>query len=91
MAGNGLLPLNWKLFKAIKIEDGRKIIANYGLDPKLGKYNRSFCEDCNCSIETNPPAIKCDKCGGTTPLYDSFFDQSGSYGGFREYRGGYCI
>lgn len=54
-----------EMFKAIKGEDGRKIICNYGLDPKLGKYNRSFCEDCNCSIETPAPALKCDKCGGT--------------------------
>ena len=54
-----------EIFKAIKGEDCRKIICNYGLDPKLGKYNRSFCEDCNCSIETPAPALKCDKCGGT--------------------------
>ena len=54
-----------EIFKAIKGEDGRKIICNYGLDPKLGKYNRSFCEDCNCSIEIPAPALKCDKCGGT--------------------------
>ena len=54
-----------EIFKAIKGEDGRKIICNYRLDPKLGKYNRSFCEDCNCSIETPAPALKCDKCGGT--------------------------
>ena len=54
-----------EIFKAIKGDDGRKIICNYGLDPKLGKYNRSFCEDCNCSIETPAPALKCDKCGGT--------------------------
>lgn len=54
-----------EIFKAIKGEAGRKIICNYGLDPKLGKYNRSFCEDCNCSIETPAPALKCDKCGGT--------------------------
>ena len=54
-----------EIMKAIKMKDGRKIIANYGLDPKLGKYNRSFCEDCNCSIETPPPATVCDKCGGT--------------------------
>ena len=54
-----------EVMKAIKMEDGRKIIANYGMDPKLGKYNRSFCEDCNRSIETLPPALKCDKCNGT--------------------------
>ena len=62
-----------EIMKAIKCVDGRKIITNYGLDPKLGKYNRSFCEDCNKSIETNPPALKCDKCGGsniTMGVYD---------------------
>ncbi len=62
-----------EIFKAIKMEDGRKIVANYGLDPKLGKYNRSFCEDCNSSIETPPPALVCDKCGGnniTMGVYD---------------------
>jgi len=62
-----------EIMKAIKMQDGRKILANYGLDPKLGKYNRSFCEDCNCSIEANPPATVCDKCGGsniTMGVYD---------------------
>lgn len=54
-----------EIIKAIKMEDGRKIIANYGLDPKLGKYNRSFCEDCNQQILTPPPATICDKCGST--------------------------
>lgn len=54
-----------EVFKAIKMEDGRKILANYGLDPKLGKYNRTFCEDCNSVVDTPPPSYKCDKCGGT--------------------------
>ena len=54
-----------EVFKAILHEDGRKVVENYGLDPKLGKYNRSFCEDCQKSIQTAPPAFKCDKCGGT--------------------------
>ena len=66
--------INFKeIIKAIKMEDGRKILANFGLDPKLGKYNRSFCEDCNQSIEIAPPALKCDKCGGdniTMGVYD---------------------
>lgn len=62
-----------EIIKAIKMEDGRKIIANYGLDPKLGKYNRSFCEDCNQQILTPPPATTCDKCGSnhiTMGVYD---------------------
>ncbi len=54
-----------EIIKAIKMEDGRKIIANCGLDPKLGKYNRSYCEDCDAPIQTEPPATVCDKCGGT--------------------------
>ncbi len=78
-----------EIMKAIKMEDGRKILANYGLDPKLGKYNRSFCEDCNCSIETPPPATVCDKCGGTNitmGVYDRIEiikDQNSSSPSFR--------
>ena len=30
-----------ELLKALKNEDGRKILCNYGLDPKLGKYHRT--------------------------------------------------
>ena len=54
-----------ELLKAIKNEDGRKIIANYGLDPKLGKYHRTFCEDCGMPIEGEAPVFKCNKCNGT--------------------------
>ena len=32
---------------ALKNQEGRKIVANYGLDPKLGKYHRTYCEVCN--------------------------------------------
>ena len=39
-----------EIVKAIKNEDGRKILSNYGLDPKLGKYHRTYCDDCNKSI-----------------------------------------
>lgn len=51
-----------EIIKAIKNEDGRKIITNYGLDPKLGKYHRSFCEDCKSPIEIDEAAITCPKC-----------------------------
>ena len=36
--------------KALKREDGRKILANYGMDPKLGKYHRTYCETCDKRI-----------------------------------------
>ena len=51
-----------ELMKAIKNEDGRKIIANYGLDPKLGKYHRTYCEICAKRIEGEMPVTKCDTC-----------------------------
>lgn len=51
-----------EILKALKNEDGRKIIANYGLDPKLGKYHRTYCETCNKNIEGNAPVTKCLDC-----------------------------
>lgn len=54
-----------EILKALKNEDGRKIVANYGLDPKLGKYHRTFCEDCEMPVEGKAPILKCNKCNGT--------------------------
>lgn len=51
-----------ELLKALKNEDGRRIIANYGLDPKLGKYHRTFCETCGKAIEGQAPVTHCDTC-----------------------------
>ena len=61
-----------EIVKALKNEDGRKVIANYGLDPKLGKYHRSFCEDCNDSIEIEEIATVCPKCGGKNITFGVF-------------------
>lgn len=62
-----------ELIKALKNEDGRKIIANYGLDPKLGKYHRTYCETCGKVIPGNAPVFKCDTCDSkniTMGVYD---------------------
>ena len=61
-----------EIVKALKMEDGRKVLANYGLDPKLGKYHRSFCEDCNESIEIDEAATICPKCGGNNITFGVF-------------------
>lgn len=61
-----------EIVKALKNEDGRKVVANYGLDPKLGKYHRSFCEDCNDSIEIDEAATICPKCGGQNITFGVF-------------------
>ncbi len=51
-----------EVVKALKNEDGRKILGNYGLDPKLGKYHRTYCDNCNQTIETKEPVEKCPYC-----------------------------
>ncbi|HWQ30356.1 MAG TPA: TIGR00375 family protein, partial [Negativicutes bacterium] len=33
--------------------------ANYGLDPRLGKYHRSFCTGCDTLIHGEPPVLSC--------------------------------
>ena len=61
-----------EIVKALKNEDGRKILANYGLDPKLGKYHRTYCDDCNKSIETKEPVENCPYCGGKNVTFGVF-------------------
>ncbi len=48
-----------EVIKALKGLETRRIVANYGLNPKLGKYNRSYCLDCDRVIENDPPVLKC--------------------------------
>lgn len=61
-----------EVVKALKNEDGRKIIANYGLDPKLGKYHRTYCDNCNNVIETKEPISICPKCGSNKVTFGVF-------------------
>ena len=62
-----------ELLKALKNENGRKIITNYGLDPKLGKYHRTYCEVCGKNIPGEAPVTVCDTCDSrniTMGVYD---------------------
>ena len=61
-----------EVVKALKNEDGRKVVANYGLDPKLGKYHRTYCDDCEKSIETREPVELCPMCGGKNVTFGVF-------------------
>lgn len=38
---------------------GRGIRANYGLDPRLGKYHRTYCLDCRQPLCGPPPQERC--------------------------------
>jgi uncharacterized protein (TIGR00375 family) len=46
---------------ALKREQGRRIIGNYGLEPRLGKYYRSYCLECEKTLVDNYPALSCFK------------------------------
>lgn len=52
-----------ELLKALQRSDGRQLLANYGLDPRLGKYHRSFCLSCNRIADAAPPVSSCPSCG----------------------------
>ncbi len=48
---------------ALKRQQGRKITANYGLDPRLGKYHRTHCLACDTITDAAPPVRICPRCG----------------------------
>jgi uncharacterized protein (TIGR00375 family) len=50
---------------ALRREHGRRVTANYGLDPRLGKYHRTFCPKCEQIARTPPPALACPLCGAS--------------------------
>lgn len=48
---------------ALAGENGRMIIGNYGMDPRLGKYHRSYCIGCDWIADTPEPIFTCPACG----------------------------
>lgn len=54
-----------EVLMAWRQQEGRKILANYGLDPRLGKYHRTFCLQCESVVESPPPIGKCSHCTST--------------------------
>lgn len=54
-------PTFLELKKALKCEQGREVEANYGLDPRLGKYYQTTCEKCLNYVSDNND--KCLNCG----------------------------
>jgi uncharacterized protein (TIGR00375 family) len=46
-----------ELRKALRGEDGRRIAANYGLDPRLGKYHRTHCAGCGTTWDEADTAV----------------------------------
>lgn len=50
--------------QALWREGGRRVVANFGLDPRLGKYHRTHCEACRWIAHEDPPVLRCEQCGG---------------------------
>ena len=61
-----------EIVMALKNEKGRKVLGNYGLDPKLGKYHRTYCDDCEKAIQTKEPVENCPMCGGKNVTFGVF-------------------
>lgn len=53
-----------ELKKALENQDGRRVLANYGLDPRLHKYYRSYCRRCRFTATDAEPMFICPVCGG---------------------------
>jgi uncharacterized protein (TIGR00375 family) len=51
-----------ELYFALHHQKGRKILANYGLSPQLGKYHHSVCLNCNTAFNEFIP--DCPVCNG---------------------------
>ncbi len=55
-----------ELSKALKGQSGRKILANYGLHPQLGKYHTTYCNSCKIALpEADERAGVCTSCGNS--------------------------
>ena len=56
-----------EVLKALMREDGRQVVSNYGLDPKLGKYHRTYCPVCDTTFQDQaPPVLSCSECNNTS-------------------------
>ncbi|MBY6035615.1 endonuclease Q family protein [Fictibacillus nanhaiensis] len=49
---------------ALKGRNKRRIVANYGLNPRLGKYYNTACENCLSSFNDRSMKV-CEKCGNS--------------------------
>lgn len=59
---NMVEPSFQELRMALKEEQGRKVTANFGLDPRLGKYHQTTCERCMLAID-DQALQACPSCG----------------------------
>ncbi|SDO08228.1 TIGR00375 family protein [Paenibacillus sp. yr247] len=57
-------PTYEELVKALHCQEGRRIAANYGLNPRLGKYHRTYCSLCESILDERAVTVeRCTDCG----------------------------
>ncbi|KRF12127.1 endonuclease Q family protein [Paenibacillus sp. Soil787] len=57
-------PTYEELVKALHRQEKRGIVANYGLNPRLGKYHRTYCSLCESVLDENDTTVeRCADCG----------------------------
>lgn len=69
-----------ELLRAFRENGGRRVLANYGLEPRLGKYHRTYCLTCERRVEGEPPALICPA-GPSHRLVLGVLDRIRLYGG----------
>jgi uncharacterized protein (TIGR00375 family) len=53
-----------ELTRALARQGGRSVLANYGLNPRLGKYHRTYCSQCESILDEKALAVeRCLYCG----------------------------
>jgi uncharacterized protein (TIGR00375 family) len=53
-----------ELVKALHRLEGRGVVANYGLNPRLGKYHRTYCSLCEAVLDEQEGTVeRCADCG----------------------------
>lgn len=64
-----------ELMLALQNKQGRKVIANYGLDPRLGKYHRTTCAKCLTRLDDeNECCPACGHKGITKGVYERLLE-----------------
>jgi uncharacterized protein (TIGR00375 family) len=57
-------PTYEELVKALYRQEGRGVTANYGLNPRLGKYHRTYCSLCEAILDEREETVeRCADCG----------------------------
>lgn len=64
-----------ELLMCLEGKEDRRVKANYGMDPRMGKYHRSFCPECRKIADEPPPVLKCPYCGESKNLVKGVWDR----------------